>query len=254
MTIVSTGRMLSRREAPGHEYGWYVPDEPLSTSRGDDRRTWLSVDLVAITDDPHNPALVLYRRERDPHAGELTLPGAVMDPAKGQTVAETAAWIAAERAHAQVVPGTEPFPISVVSDPTRDERGHTVSLVCLARVGQPGSEAVRITADDTVPQQMPFGHAGMLTAAVRRAFDAVLTDPAVARALVSADPQRGITGTGLFTTLRLLHHLSGGGLADAPTAEAVRRRRSRSPVLIPTDTTAPAKTRPETVLVSASLG
>ena len=95
-------RMLSRREAPGHEYGWFVA-ETEQTPQDEDRRTWLSVDLVAITDDPDDPALVLYRRERDPHAGELSLPGAVMNPIKGQTVAQTATWIVDERAHARVV-------------------------------------------------------------------------------------------------------------------------------------------------------
>lgn len=215
------------------------------------RRTWLSVDLVALTDDPHEPALVLYRRERDPHAGQLSLPGAVMDPEKGQTVAQTATWIAAERAYAEIVPGTVPFPISVVSDPQRDERGHTVSLVCLARVATPAVDtaAVLVRNGDQLPKSMPFGHAAMLAAAAARALDTVFVDAAVARALVSADPEHGITGTGLFTTLQLLHHLSGGDSQRAPTAEAVRRRRSRSPVLTAAGTAA-AVTKPEAVLVS----
>lgn len=219
----------------------------------EDRRTWLSVDLVAVTDDPVDPALVLYRRERDPHAGELSLPGAVMDPAKGQTVAQTATWIAAERAHAQVVVGTEPFPITVVSDPGRDERGHTVSLVCLARVQAPEPGAVLIRAGDPVPDAMPFGHTLMLAAAAQRAFDGLFADPAVAHALVSADAAHGTTGTGVWATLVLLHHLAGGDPALAPTAEAVRRRRSRATVLVPGGKVA-AVTRPETVFVSSGAG
>lgn len=215
-----------------------------------DRRTWLSVDLVAITDVPDDPALVLYRREREPHAGALSLPGAVMDTAKGQTVAETAVWIAAERAHAEVVPGTEPFPICVVSDPGRDERGHTVSLVCLTRVHMPDSGAVLLRAGEPVPDAMPFGHASMLAAAAQRAFDGMFTDPAVAHALVSTSADHGTTGAGLWATLRLLHHLAGGDASAAPTAEAVRRRRSRSAVLAEGKKVA-AVTRPETVYVSA---
>ncbi|WP_052238654.1 NUDIX hydrolase [Mycolicibacterium setense] len=223
-------------------------DEPA-----DDRRTWLSVDLVAITDDPEDPALVLYRRERDPHAGQLSLPGAVMDPAKGQTVAQTAGWIAGERAHAHVLDGTEPFPITVVSDPGRDERGHTVSLVCLTRVHvpDPGSGAVLVRAGDRMPAPMPFGHDRMLAAAAGRAFDGLFTDGAVARALVSTDAAHGITGTGLWSTLRLLHHLAGRDPEQAPTAEAVRRRRSRTTVLVAGGKVA-AVTRPETVYVSVA--
>ncbi|WP_396916747.1 hypothetical protein [Mycolicibacterium sp.] len=224
----------------------------MPTQPADDRRTWLSVDLVAITDDPDDPALVLYRRERAPHAGELSLPGAVMDTAKGQTVAQTATWIAAERAHAQVVSGTEPFPISVVSDPGRDERGHTVSLVCLTRVHTPDPRAVLVGAQDRIPDAMPFGHTPMLAAAARRAFDGLFTDLAVAHALVSADAAHGTTVTGLWSTLRLLHHLAGGDPEEAPTPEAVRRRRSRTTVLVAGRKVA-AVTRPETVFVSAGL-
>lgn len=223
-----------------------VPAEPA-----DDQRTWLSVDLVAITDDPDDPALVLYRRERDPYAGQLSLPGAVMDPDRGQTVAQTAAWIAAERAHAHVLGGTEPFPITVVSDPGRDERGHTVSLVCLTRVHGPESDAVLLRADDPVPTAMPFGHGPMLAAAAGRAFDALFTDSAVAHALVSADAEHGSTGAGLWSTLRLLHHLAGRDPEETPTAEAVRRRRSRTTVLVPGGKVA-AVTRPETVYVSTA--
>ena len=53
----------------------------MSDLQEQDRRTWLSVDLVAITDDPDDPALVLYRRERDPHAGKTFL---VDLPVKGR--------------------------------------------------------------------------------------------------------------------------------------------------------------------------
>lgn len=218
-----------------------------------ERRTWLSVDLVAITEDLHDPALVLYRRERAPHAGQLSLPGAVMDPAKGQTVAETATWIAAERARAEVVPGTVPFPVSVVSDPQRDERGHTVSLVCLTRVQTPdveaGVELVRV--GDRLPEVMPFGHAAMLAAAAARALDTVFVDAAVAHALISSDVEHGVTGAALTATLALLHRLAGGDPAAAPTAEAVRRRRSRSAVLAVGGAVA-AVTRPEAVLISVS--
>jgi 8-oxo-dGTP diphosphatase len=251
---MSGGRMLSRREAPGHEDGWYVPDPEEETARRAAKtRTWLSVDLVAITDDPDDPALVLYRRERDPHAGKLSLPGAVMDPAKGQTVAQTAAWIAEERAHARVVTGTEPHPITVVSDPGRDERGHTVSLVCLARVDVPAADsgAVLVHTGDRLPKQMPFGHEAMLAEAAQRAVDGLFTDTAAAHALVSTEVEEGVTGAGLWATLRLLHHLAGGDPEQAPTAEAVRRRRSRSQVLEPAGKMA-AVTRPETVFVSVS--
>ncbi|MFA5608203.1 MAG: hypothetical protein WDA07_13630 [Leucobacter sp.] len=246
---MTAGRMLSRRDAPGREYGWYVPDPKQPAV--EDRRTWLSVDLVAITDEADDPALVLYRREREPYAGALSLPGAVMDPAKGQTVAQTAAWIAAERAHAPVVAGTEPFPITVVSDPQRDERGHTVSLVCLTRVHAPdsGSGAVLVRHGDWVPETMPFGHPAMLATAAGRALESLWTDAAVARALVSSEVEHGCTATGLWSTLRLLHHLSGADPEHSPTPDAVRRRRSRSSVLVPAGKAA-AVTRPESVFVS----
>lgn len=249
---MTVGRMLSRHEAPGHEYGWYMvePDDPGVAT---DQRTWLSVDLIAVTSDAADPALVLYRRERNPYAGALSLPGAVMDPAKGQTVAQTAAWIAAERAYAPVVTGTEPFPVSVVSDPGRDERGHTVSLVCVTRIHtpDPDSPAVLVHAGDPLPQEMPFGHAAMLVTAARRTLDAMLTDADLTRALVSSAPEHGVTGAGLWSALRLLHHLAGGEPGQEPTAEAVRRRRSRSTVLVPGAKIA-AVTRPETVYVTTT--
>lgn len=221
---------------------------------GRDRRTWLSVDLVAITDDSDDPALVLYPRERDPHAGDVSLPGAVMDPARGMTVAQTAAWIAEERAHAAVVDGTEPHAAVVVSDPRRDERGHTVSLVTVARVCTPAADSpvVLVRAGEKVPPRMPFGHNAMLADAARRAYDGLLTDPGITHALVSDTAAHGVTGSGLWSLLRLLHQLAGGDPKQSPTADAVRRRASRSALIVPAGKVA-AVTRPETVFISAGV-
>lgn len=45
--------------------------------------TWLSVDVVALTDDPE-PKIVLIERAGAPHKGEITLPGGLLAAWEGR--------------------------------------------------------------------------------------------------------------------------------------------------------------------------
>ncbi|MBX9979181.1 MAG: NUDIX domain-containing protein, partial [Mycobacterium gordonae] len=90
-------------------------------------RTWLSVDVVALTEDEPVPRIVLIRRAGTPHRGATTLPGGLLDAEHGETVEQAARRIVQQKAGARVTSGVAI--VDVVSDPTRDERGHTVSIV-----------------------------------------------------------------------------------------------------------------------------
>lgn len=141
--------------------------------------TWLSVDLVALTQDVDAVRIALITRAGEPHRGATTLPGGLLAAWNQETVEQAARRIAQEKAGAQVVGGATV--LDVVSDPGRDERGHTVSIVVGVRIpaGTPG--AVQI-AD--VPDDMPFGHSAMVGAALSKISTGLFNDPALTYALL----------------------------------------------------------------------
>lgn len=141
--------------------------------------TWLSVDVVALTRDVDEVRVALITRAGQPHRGATTLPGGLLAAWDQETVEQAARRVVREKAGTEVCSGVAI--LDVVSDPGRDERGHTVSIVVGVRIpaGTPG--AVRV-AD--VPDDMPFGHSKMVRTALAKINTALFTDPALTYALL----------------------------------------------------------------------
>ncbi len=119
----------------------------------------VAVDVVIeLVDRPGRP-VVLVRRGRPPpgHA----LPGGFVDI--GETVEHAAVREAREETGLEVTLGEL---LGVYSDPARDPRGHTVSIVYLATAsGEPvaGDDAAGIVvADPAAPPPLVFDHARIL--------------------------------------------------------------------------------------------
>jgi len=66
--------------------------------------TWLSVDVVALTDDPE-PKIVLIERAGAPHKGETTLPGGLLAAWDGETVEQCARRIMRDKAGTELTGG-----------------------------------------------------------------------------------------------------------------------------------------------------
>lgn len=141
--------------------------------------TWLSVDLVALTQDVDAVRVALITRAGEPHRGATTLPGGLLAAWNQETVEQAAQRIAREKVGARVIGGVAI--LDVVSDPGRDERGHTVSIVVGVRIaaGTPGTVPI---AD--VPTDMPFGHSAMVRTAASKIGTGLFTDPALTYALL----------------------------------------------------------------------
>ncbi|MDD4865643.1 MAG: NUDIX domain-containing protein [Mycobacterium sp.] len=141
--------------------------------------TWLSVDVVAVTEDVDAGRIALITRAGQPHRGATTLPGGLLAAWNQETVEQAARRIVREKVGVEVVSGVAV--LDVVSDPGRDERGHTVSIVVGARVpaGTPGAVTV-----DQIPADMPFGHSAMARNALGKISTGLFTDPVLTYALL----------------------------------------------------------------------
>jgi len=123
------------------------------------RTPLLTVDLVIRVGDPRR--IVLIRR-RNPPPG-WALPGGFVDV--GETVESAAVREAAEETGLRVrLAGL----LGVYSDPQRDPRGHTVSVVFVGDAdGQPqggdDAAAAAVYALDDLPDPLAFDHAVILT-------------------------------------------------------------------------------------------
>ena len=201
----------------------------MSTEAADTRRTWLSVDLLAFTEDADQSRLVLIRREGTPHQGALTLPGGLLDAGEGETVEDAARRIAREKIGVEITGGIAS--LGWVSDTGRDERGHTVSLMVATRVP---AETPGAVLPEKVPIDMPFGHTGMVVKSLHLLDDRLFTDPSTTYALLGTrtTPSRAI---------------SLGTAISGDTRSAVRSRFLRGGLYLPTDATEPTKGRPERV-------
>ncbi|BCI82862.1 hypothetical protein MTY66_44870 [Mycolicibacterium sp. TY66] len=201
--------------------------------------TWLSVDVVAVSPGDE-PGLILARRQRQPHQGDWALPGVVLDAANGETVAAAAHRALRDRAGAEPIEGP-PTVALVVSDPQRDERGHTVSLVNVMRA-QPGDDDVLVVRTGEPVPPLPFGHNAMIRDTAATVSQRLLSDPATVAAMFGA----GCTAGEVCELTELLFHLSGGTGAEPIPLAAMRRRLERAPLFTP-DGSRPAHTRPVTV-------
>lgn len=175
--------------------------------------TWLSVDVIAITEDVPESRIVLIKRKGTPYKGSTTLPGGLLAAWDGETVEDAAKRILREKAGLEIVGQTTT--LDVISDPERDERGHTVSIVVAARVsgdvrsGVPGAVYL-----EDLPE-MPFGHTGMVHAALSRLGERLLTDPSTTYALLGNE-------TTVWDTFALLR-LSDPDITDVATRARLDR-------------------------------
>lgn len=144
--------------------------------------TWLSVDVVAMTQDVDAVRVALITRAGQPHRGATTLPGGLLAAWNQETVEQAARRIVREKVGVEVVGGVTV--LDVVSDPGRDERGHTVSIVVGARIPASTPGAVRV---NEVPTDMPFRHSAMVRAALAKINTGLFTDPALTYALLGED-------------------------------------------------------------------
>lgn len=141
--------------------------------------TWLSVDVIALTRDIDEVRVALITRTGQPHRGATTLPGGLLAAWNQETVEQAARRIIQEKAGTEVCSGVAI--LDVVSDPGRDERGHTVSIVVGVRIPADSPGAVRI---DAIPDDMPFGHSAMVRAALAKINTGLFSDPALTYALL----------------------------------------------------------------------
>jgi 8-oxo-dGTP diphosphatase len=121
----------------------------------------LAVDAVIVLE---SGAVVFVRRRNPPFQGCWALPGGLCEV--GETVEQAVRREAHEETGLRVE--VERL-IGVFSDPSRDPRGHTVSIAFLARVvgGQlkAGSDARQVQAFEKPPEELAFDHRRILAVA-----------------------------------------------------------------------------------------
>ncbi|WP_374024964.1 NUDIX domain-containing protein [Mycobacterium sp. HNNTM2301] len=141
--------------------------------------TWLSVDVVALTQDSDAVRVALITRAGEPHRGATTLPGGLLAAWNQETVEQAARRVVSEKVGVDIVGGVAI--LDVVSDPGRDERGHTVSIVVAARIPADTPGAARI---NHVPDEMPFGHSAIVRKALAKINTGLFTDAELTYALL----------------------------------------------------------------------
>ena len=122
------------------------------------RRPVLTVDAIIIRNDK---SIVLVKRKDDPFKGSFALPGGHVE--YGETVEEAVVREAKEETGLDV--DVEDL-FGVYSDPHRDPRGHTVSVVFVCKeVGgelEAGSDAAEVRSFKKPPEGLAFDHAKIL--------------------------------------------------------------------------------------------
>lgn len=180
--------------------------------------TWLSVDVIAIPEGT-DPKVVLITREGTPHRGATTLPGGLLAAWDGETVEGAARRIVREKIGVEVT--SDVAVLNVVSDPLRDDRGHTVSIVVALRV--PADTPGAVSLKD-IPADMPFGHTGMLYDGLDKLRRGLLSDTDITYPLLGDE----VTMRDVFTLCRLVE--------PEVRYKTVSQRLSRSPLYRPTQT------------------
>lgn len=166
-----------------------------------------------------------------------------MDAAAGETVTQAAVRILGTKAGVDLRNGPAPAVLDVVSEPGRDERGHTVSIVVATSISAPGASTIAVPATQ-IPSDMPFGHSGIVQHALDLIRDRVLVDAATSYAIAGTQ----LTWPDVTLLLAGLDAATGHPIT---TAEAARKRLHRSAVYRPGDMTVPTKGRPARVYVPA---
>lgn len=143
----------------------------------------VSVDVLALTYDPteHRLMLALHRRDRDPFAGRLALPGVVLH--SGERLDD-----GARRACAKVT-ATAPLALGQLrtfDEPSRDPRGPSLSIAMWATFRHESLEQARqavLVPTDAVPG-LPFDHDHIVTECVPLLADRLWRDLTFTRTLL----------------------------------------------------------------------
>ena len=140
-------------------------------------RPAVTVDLVAFAREGDRLKVLLVRRKHDPFAGRWALPGGFVD--MNEPVEDAARRELKEETGLEV--GEINF-LGVYSDPGRDPRGRTISLVFYALIpgppprptgGDDAEDAAWLDAPDVSrPGALAFDHDRILGDAIRRAGEA----------------------------------------------------------------------------------
>jgi 8-oxo-dGTP diphosphatase len=122
--------------------------------------------------------VLLIRRKHPPFQGRLALPGGFVEI--GETVEEASRRELAEETGVEIEARALRL-VGIYSDPARDPRGHTCSVVYMARVieaeARAGDDAAAAEwVEDWTKVELAFDHAKVLADAVRLAQKAVDQD------------------------------------------------------------------------------
>ncbi|MCY4746339.1 NUDIX domain-containing protein [Pelomonas sp. UHG3] len=137
-----------------------------STNSGADHRLICTVDVVLLTLRDAQLQVLLIKREREPFAGALALPGGYVHASVDQDCADAARRVLRDKAG---LPSPYLEQLASFSGPARDPRGWSVSVAYVALVAapqapQPGQHWLPV---DELPQ-LPFDHGRIVATAVDR--------------------------------------------------------------------------------------
>jgi 8-oxo-dGTP diphosphatase len=135
---------LSRERCPECGHAW-LRRNPL-----------LTVDMIIEMAGEPSPGIVLVERKNPPHG--WALPGGFVD--YGETVEEAAVREALEETGLEIELVRQ---FHTYSDPARDERGHMISVVFVARAegtpkGGDDARVARAFRPDRLPEDIAFDH------------------------------------------------------------------------------------------------
>jgi 8-oxo-dGTP diphosphatase len=147
-------------------HGVILASVKSSTNSPTPPRLICTVDVVLLTLRDGQLQLLLHKRDREPFAGALALPGGYVHPDEDQGCED-----AAQRVLAQKAGLRSPYleQLASFSGPARDPRGWSVSVAYFALVPAPeeGVAGQIWLPVDQLPQ-LPFDHGSIVAAALER--------------------------------------------------------------------------------------